>query len=72
MDKVNVIPRQAMKADGGVQMKRHSFLTSTMDGCNREINVSAVLPQGKHIRYPYSRRLGGFQSLLGLVDTRNI
>jgi hypothetical protein len=54
-----------MKADGGIQLKLHTFFTSTLEGSNRSINVSAALLQAKHTRYPFGKNLGVFQSLPG-------
>ena len=60
-----MITRHPMKADGGVHMQLHAFLTSTEDGSNWSMKAPVVLPQGKHTRYPFSRKLCWSQKLSG-------
>ena len=72
MGEVNEMSWQAMKAVGGVQMWRPSFLTSTAVGCNRATNVPATLPQGKHTRYPSVGGWVGSRAFLELMETRKI
>jgi hypothetical protein len=43
-----------------VEIQRHAFLTSALEGCEGQLNVSAALP-----RCPLDRRLGGSQSQSG-------
>ena len=60
-----MIRRQSMKADGGVQTYRPSFLTTTVGGSDRSIKAPSSLHQGKHTRHKFSRSLSGSQGLPG-------
>jgi hypothetical protein len=65
MDGVNLVPMQAMKKDGGVQMKLHLFLTSKLERRYRAIIFPSVLRKVKHNRYTFKKRLSGFQKFRG-------
>jgi len=51
---------------GEVEVKRHVFLTSVLEGGKWSASSSGALPPwGKSSRYPLDRRLGGSQSRSG-------
>ena len=62
--KCKAVPVHTMKANGGADVQRHSFLISALDGAEWSTTRPGRFTPRKERRYPLYRRLGGSRSQL--------